>query len=986
MNTMLGLLLASIALIGWGRVRVVAGVAVIVLASIVIIQAATEIYPIDGAWRVLINTQVPMSNGDAWTGRLSLSAAIAFACIGIALTLLNRAHTTVMRVLLQLTISFVFVLAIIGLYGHLLGITLLQDRLPYPVFMSLPAAVCLFFLSVGAGLACIHSPWFSEFYNEREDRQIFAAAIAVLILISLATGLAGTWIFSNQFIVFFIESYPEASFDVTPEAQVLYQILYDQVWRVIAVLVAIVAFGSSILTRFVRPVAIRLQRQEMLLAKVLESLPIGVWVIDKNGHILKGNPAGRFIWSGAEYADIEHYDKYKVNWHDTGQPIAVEEWGLTRAIRDGKSSLNEVIEVECFDGKRKALLNSVIPLCDDTGNVTGAVAVNQDITRNLLLAEELRQSREFFKVAFESAAVGIVLCEPQGKFLDINQSFCDIVGYTKDELWSMDFSDFTYPEDLAAYEDGLQRLIRGEIRQLQREKRYVHKQGHPVWVMLNIVLVRNAVEEPLYFIIQILDVSERKRSMQALQRWEDIFKNAEWGVAVSSADGVTVELLNPAFARMHGIKSEDLAGQPFDSVIAPERRSIFQVHMQIASKLGHHVFESLHLRKDGRIFPALVDVTAVNDDNGEVCYQVINVQDMTERKKADAALITSETNLNRAQAVAHIGSWSFDVETDTLTWTAETYRIFGISPNNTLTYQLFLECVHPDDRPMVDRRWKTALQGAPYCVEHRILVEGQVKWVRERAELQIDTNGRLVSGIGTVQDITDTKKTEIELAASRQLLRELAAEDNALREEERKRIAREIHDELGQILTALRMDVSLLRIRFGVHDEALMKTVQGMMVLIDRAIRGVRDVATNLRPAALDMGLVPAIRWLCEEFTAHTGTSCRLRSIAETVTVDEARAVVIFRIVQESLTNVAKHAQASHVVVEIAHRNDNLCVEISDNGKGFDPVTSTNRKSFGLLGMRERAIALGGNITVISTLARGTVVSLLIPQNLNPDS
>lgn len=122
MNTMLGLLLASIALIGWGRVRAVAGTAVIVVASIAIMQTATEIYPIDGAWRVLINTQVPMSSGDAWTGRLSLSAAIAFACIGIALTLLNRAHTTVMRVLLQLTISFVFVLAIIGLYGHLLGI------------------------------------------------------------------------------------------------------------------------------------------------------------------------------------------------------------------------------------------------------------------------------------------------------------------------------------------------------------------------------------------------------------------------------------------------------------------------------------------------------------------------------------------------------------------------------------------------------------------------------------------------------------------------------------------------------------------------------------------------------------------------------------------------------------------------------------------------------------------------------------------------
>ena len=219
---------------------------------------------------------------------------------------------------------------------------------------------------------------------------------------------------------------------------------------------------------------------------------------------------------------------------------------------------------------------------------------------------------------------------------------------------------------------------------------------------------------------------------------------------------------------------------------------------------------------------------------------------------------------------------------------------------------------------------------------------------------------------------------EVGKARSRQQLRELVALNEATREEERKHIAREVHDELGQVLTALRMNMSLLDMRYGTQDTGLQAAVQGMKTLVDRAILGVRNVATHLRPVALDMGLVPAIEWLCQEFARTSGLRCTVQAQGN-LEFDELRAVVIFRIVQESLTNIARYAQASAASVTLACRGPDLWLEVRDDGCGFDDKAANNNKSFGLLGMRERAIALGGCLDIASTPGQGTVVSLTIP-------
>ena len=237
--------------------------------------------------------------------------------------------------------------------------------------------------------------------------------------------------------------------------------------------------------------------------------------------------------------------------------------------------------------------------------------------------------------------------------------------------------------------------------------------------------------------------------------------------------------------------------------------------------------------------------------------------------------------------------------------------------------------------------------------------------------------------IAVVRDVTERQQQEEMLRTSRQRLRDMAAQSEAVREHERKSIAREVHDELGQVLTALRMDLTFLDMRYGAELPELQAKFHDMRGLVDRAIQGVRNVATNLRPAALDMGLIPAIEWLCGEFRRNTGIACDFDTggSGSGIGLPEDRAIGLFRIVQESLTNVARYAQAHHARVSLlrAPDGDALQLQVHDDGRGFDPAQAASGKSFGLLGMQERAMALGGALEVQSAPGQGTCIRAIIP-------
>ena len=243
----------------------------------------------------------------------------------------------------------------------------------------------------------------------------------------------------------------------------------------------------------------------------------------------------------------------------------------------------------------------------------------------------------------------------------------------------------------------------------------------------------------------------------------------------------------------------------------------------------------------------------------------------------------------------------------------------------------------------------------------------------------IKSGGGIVGLVVVFRDMTAQKQAEEALYRSREELRALAARLQAVREEERSVLAREIHDELSGSLTALKMDLSLLPDRAAKDHNLFLEKLRSMSGLIDRTLARVHTIVTELRPVVLDkLGLIPAIEWQAREFQERSGIVCETHLPAEEISLDSDRATAVFRIFQEALTNVARHADARKVMVDLKSEAGSLILEVRDNGKGIDEMKIFNHKSIGLLSMRERALSFGGT-TEVSSLPGGTLVTVRIP-------
>ncbi len=264
-------------------------------------------------------------------------------------------------------------------------------------------------------------------------------------------------------------------------------------------------------------------------------------------------------------------------------------------------------------------------------------------------------------------------------------------------------------------------------------------------------------------------------------------------------------------------------------------------------------------------------------------------------------------------------------------------------------------------------------------VQARVSTHLTLRALRRTLELRVQerTAELEVANRQLSEEITERRRMAQELLESRQQLRDLAAHGEAAMEQERKRIAREIHDEQGSLLTALKMDLTLLRRELGDVPPAIGQRLDTMQHLVEEAVRVMRQVASQLRPAVLNLGILPALEWLTEEFRQRTGIACHLLA-GDDIPLDDSRATTLFRIVQESLTNVTRHAEASQVDIGLSLEAEHIRLEIADNGKGFE-LHQVSSHSFGLLGMGERLEALGGKLRIVSAPGRGTRLHITIP-------
>ena len=403
-----------------------------------------------------------------------------------------------------------------------------------------------------------------------------------------------------------------------------------------------------------------------------------------------------------------------------------------------------------------------------------------------------------------------------------------------------------------------------------------------------------------------------------------------------------------------------------------------------AGETGARQFETHCLRADGSLLPVELSLSFLRFRDAE--YLVVYLADVTERHRALAALRESEARLKGI--AGNVPGLVFRLEPTPAEGDLEfpyisegSEALVGYTPAQIQHPQMGLRnLVHPEDRADYHQVQDLAIASdRDWSWQGRILTrDGEERWADIKASTRRLANGRVVWD-GIVWDITQGKRAELALARSQEQLRELSAHLESVREEEKARIAREVHDELGQMLTVLKLEVSMCELAFAELDPGLNERLASMKRLIAQLFQLVRDVATALRPPILDAGIASAIEWQARRFEARTQIPCLVEVPENSPQLVDAKAIGLFRILQEALTNVMRHAEAHTVQLRLLREGDELCLSVSDDGRGFDVATVGRGSSFGLVGMRERVLMMGGTLDIDSAPGEGTTLSVRIP-------
>ena len=467
----------------------------------------------------------------------------------------------------------------------------------------------------------------------------------------------------------------------------------------------------------------------------------------------------------------------------------------------------------------------------------------------------------------------------------------------------------------------------------------------------------------------------------------NVFEYLPDAVLLTDRRGV-ISGANGQAAALFGYGPAELTGKEID-LLVPERlrelhrgdRARYYNSMSVRAMGAGREFAGR--RKDGSEFPADISLSPFETPGGTIIISV--VRDVTERVKLEEARRESE---ERYRALVDLSPEAIVVHAQgTIVYVNEATAQLLLAPSrDALIGRSFLDFVPPAYTEVVIRRMQAPAEEVQR--EGPLLVkatrgDGQ-EFYLEAIASRITYGGQPAAQV-ILRDISDRVRAYEELRGSREQLRSLSTHLQSARESERAAIAREIHDELGGALTALKFDIASFEEVLpqgdagGVRD-TIVEKLESMSALIDTTVQTMRRIITQLRPVLLDsLGLSAAIEWLAEDFQNRTGIMCETRIQGEDVLSDHDRATAVYRIVQETLTNVARHAGATRVEITMGTLEGTVRLSVHDNGKGVTDEQIRAPGSFGIMGMKERALILGGEVTLKGSRDGGTTVSLTLP-------
>ncbi len=659
---------------------------------------------------------------------------------------------------------------------------------------------------------------------------------------------------------------------------------------------------------------------------------------------------------------------------------------IERAIAGGQRYWSAEYRFLKQDGSVVYVLDRGYVLRDKDSKPYRMVGAMLDVTGIRKAEEQIINSEKRFRALQENSLDGLTLLSAEGKVLEMSSSGRKILGYEASQIIGQVRADLIHPEDafkvIVAFENI--KVYPAQIELI--EYRHLMPDGQYRWLECS---YHNLLREPYVnaIVLHYRDITERKSAEQQVRTNEQKLTRAQeigqFGSWEFDAETRQLRWSDSLYVLFGLDKDTPATTELFMEIVHPDDRQrvkgLFE-HSGVGGLMQKQDFRFLHASGETRFAQSIVDVLF---ENGRFWKSMGVLQDITDIRKAEETIRESEKRYRRAESIGKLGHWEYDFIHDKLFWSDEIFRLFDVDPKTFHpVYQTFLGVMHPEDREVFQQQLEQACAGGEGLnTVHRIrLGDGSMRYMHEIGEVIRDPEGQPAEIRGTVQDVTEKIEAENLLRSSYEDIRRLAAHLQDIREEERANMAREIHDELGQQLTGLKMDIHWLKSELKSNKPGAQEGMENVLILLDQTIQTVRKISSDLRPPMLDdIGLVETLKWYSREFQRRYNIEVDFSTDLTEIEITPKMNIALFRIYQESLTNVARHASASRVLSRMTCQVDKLVLRVKDNGQGFEIRQTAERKTLGILGMKERILMLNGRFQVNSAPGKGTEILVTVP-------
>ena len=597
------------------------------------------------------------------------------------------------------------------------------------------------------------------------------------------------------------------------------------------------------------------------------------------------------------------------------------------------------------------------------------------------MEQKLKLSEERLRSLYENTTIGLYRTTPDGRIIMANPALISMLGYNSlEELSQRNLEKEGFEPQYPRNHFKAKIEKNGQI--LGLESAWKKADGMTLYVRESARAIKNSNGEIEYYEGTVEDITEKKNAEIALQlshaEWENTFNAiSDWVSLVDMRRCILKS--NSALGSFIGISPEDVINQDCCELL---HRSDGPLDKCPINKMKRSkTRESIELLSPDERSWYQITVDPIFDNKGKLVSAVHIVRDITEKKKIETALEESEQKFRLLYERTPLGYQSLDENGHFLEVSPAWLNMLGYSREDVIgkPFSNFLTTSSRSEYKKNFKRFKKdgVIFGVHFNIKHK---NGKIIATEFNGRVGHDDHGRFQQTHCIMHDITERVRAQKELEKSKQEFANLAAHLQSVRENERANVAREIHDELGQALTALKMDLSWTSTKISGSDKKVILKIKSMMKLIDSVLQTVKKISSELRPGILDdLGLSAAIEWQTDEFRSRTGLKCSLNIHPEEIVLPESISIAVFRIFQETLTNIVRHAKASSVKIALTKDDDMLRLKIKDDGKGIQKRQIFSSKSFGLIGIRERAQFLGGEVQFEGIRNKGTTVNLTIP-------